>query len=109
MEISLLKVLLNIEGDDSQDELLTALLTRSQHRINGYTGDTTFPEELNWVAEELTIKRYNKLSAEGLESEGISGIVHKFETDMLGEFTETLDRYIQVRDGRSGGKRLVML
>jgi hypothetical protein len=100
-----LKILLGIT-DDTQDALLTVLKDHVQKRICTYIGQSDFPTELNWVADEVSVKRYNRLS-----SEGISGITHKFEESMLTEFKAELDLYIVRNSGSTGGtgSRLVML
>lgn len=107
-----LKILLNID-DDSEDTLLTTIKEHAQSKIRAYLKvdpSSDFPVILDWVSDELTVKRYNKLSAEGLGSEGISGVVHDFEEDELKEYKPVLDNYLRftVIDGNTKGK-LVML
>ncbi len=110
MDIARLKMLLTIE-DNSEDSLLMLLKEHSQWKIKAYlqlTEADVFPVVLDWVADEVTAKRYNKLSAEGLLSEGISGITHKFEDDFLKEFKDVLDNYIRFNLPNTTKGRLVM-
>ena len=111
MSLTNLKLLLSIDVlDTTQDALLTVLKDYVQKRIMTYVGATVFPVALDWIADEVTIKRYNKLSAEGLLQEGISGIIHKFEDSLLAEFKGELDAYKAVNGGVIGvmDGRLVM-
>jgi hypothetical protein len=107
MAIDNLKTILGIT-DTSEDAILTVLKGYAEKRITSYVGDTTFPSELDWIADEVSVKRYNKLSAEGLLSEGISGITHKFEENMLAEFKDELDQYIARNSSTGGSAKLVM-
>ena len=111
IDITRLKILLNIE-DDSEDDLLVILKEHSQWKIKAYLQidqEEEFPMILDWVADEVTAKRYNKLSAEGLLSEGISGVTHTFEEDFLKEFIPVLDNYIRHMKPTTKKGRLVML
>lgn len=110
MDLENLKLILGID-DDSQDTLLTVLKEWVQKRIMSKIGAVTFPTVLDWVADEVTIKRFNRLSAEGLLSEGISGIAHKFEDNPLAEFKEVLENYVASQNGSTptGSSRMVMM
>lgn len=77
-----LRLMLNMENDSSKDELLTQLLQFASSRIIIATGSTALPANLQWIAIELAVKRYNKLGYEGLTSESIEGLVNRsFEAD----------------------------
>lgn len=112
-DITRLKILLNIdELDTTEDELLEVLKEHSQWKIKAYLQLdelTPFPLTLEWVADELTAKRYNKLSGEGLLAEGVGGVTHTFEDDFLKEFIPVLDNYIAHFKPSTKKGRLVML
>lgn len=111
VDISRLKVLLNID-DGEEYNLLTMLKEHSQWKIKAYlrlSEEEEFPEILDWVADEITVKRYNRLSAEGLLSEGLSGVTHNFEEDIMVEFYPVLDNYLRHNPTTYPKGRLVML
>lgn len=112
IDLARLKILLNIDSDDTtEDELLTTLKENAQSRIKAYIQvdpSSDFPVVLDWVADELTVKRFNKLAVEGLQSEGVSGATMTFVLDDLKEFTPVLDNYVRFT-GEGGKGRLVML
>ena len=109
MDLLKVKLLLGVEpADDSQDTLLDAIADIAVTRILAYIGETELPTALEWIATELVIKRYNRLTAEGLVTEGVNGITHKWETDALDEYRPELDAYVK-RNSGTGGARLVML
>jgi hypothetical protein len=111
VELTRLKIILGFD-DDTEDALLTVLKENAQTHIKAYiqVAETSdFPVILDWVADEITVKRYNRLSAEGLVTEGIVGIVHTYETDYLSEYFEVLDNYLRHTLEPTSKRRLVML
>lgn len=111
VDITRLKILLSID-DETEDELLLVLKEHAQWKIKAYLHLdelTPFPLSLEWVADEVTAKRYNKLSAEGLMAEGISGATYTFEDDFLKEFIPVLDNYIRQNKTVTNKGKLVMM
>ena len=87
-----LKVKLSLT-DNEQDALLEILLEDASNSICLYISQDTLPEKLQWVAEEITIKRYRKIGSEGLKAESIDVIKNDFESNPIGEYKKFLDEY----------------
>lgn len=93
MTLDNLKILLNLTEDDSQDEILTILLTNAVSTVNVYLGVQELPKELEFVAEQLAIIKYNKLGSEGIQTEKIDVLSTTYQADELASFKTVLDSY----------------
>ena len=92
MTLDNIKILLGLE-DDSQDIILAILLTNAVSTINVYLGVTELPNELEFVAEQLAIIKYNKLGSEGISTEKIDVLSTTYQADELASFKTILDSY----------------
>lgn len=87
-----LKLKLGLE-DESQDDILAVLVDDASNLICLYLSIDTLPNSLNFIAEEIAIKRFRKIGSEGLTSESIDVISSSFESDSLAEYKPLLDEY----------------
>lgn len=92
MTLDNIKILLGIE-DNSQDIILTILLSNAVSTINVYLGVTELPQELNFVAEQLAVIKFNKLGSEGIQTEKIDVLSTTYQADELASFKAVLDIY----------------
>nr|DAP80540.1 MAG TPA: PORTAL PROTEIN, 15 PROTEIN, HEAD PROTEIN, VIRAL INFECTION, TAILED.2A [Caudoviricetes sp.] len=87
-----IKLKLGLE-DDAQDDLLSIFIDDASKLICLYISTETLPVNLNFIAEEIAIKRFRKIGSEGLTSESIDVIQSSFESDTLTEYKPLLDEY----------------
>ena len=106
MTLDNVKVLLSLTDDSSQDELLTVLLNNVVSTIILYLGVEDIPDELTFIAEQMTVIKYRRIGAEGIDTEKIDVLSTKYIADDLKPFISMLDRY---KDNNLGGRRLRML
>ena len=106
MTLDNVKVLLSLTDDSSQDELLTVLLNNAVSTIILYLGVEDIPDELTFIAEQMTVIKYRRIGAEGIDTEKIDVVSTKYIADDLKPFISMLDRY---KDNNLGGRRLRML
>ena len=106
MTLDNVKVLLSLTDDSSQDELLTVLLNNAVSTIILYLGVEDIPDELTFIAEQMTVIKYRRIGAEGIDTEKIDVLSTKYIADDLKPFISMLDRY---KDKNLGGRRLRML
>ncbi|MGM9543627.1 MAG: phage head-tail connector protein [Romboutsia timonensis] len=106
MTLDNVKILLSLTDDDSQDVLLAILMTNAINTILLFLGLDTFPAELSFIAEQMTVVKYRRLGAEGIDTEKIDVLSTKYTSDDLNPFKELL---IQYKLNSLGGKRLRML
>ena len=106
MTLDNIKVLLSLTDDSSQDGLLTVLLNNAVSTIILYLGVEDIPDELTFIAEQMTVIKYRRIGAEGIDTEKIDVLSTKYIADDLKPFISMLDRY---KDNNLGGRRLRML
>ena len=106
MTLDNVKVLLSLTDDSSQDELLTVLINNAVSTIILYLGVEDIPDELTFIAEQMTVIKYRRIGAEGIDTEKIDVLSTKYIADDLKPFISMLDRY---KDNNLGGRRLRML
>src|SRR5690606_23881902 len=66
-----IKTLLGIE-DTLQDDVLDIIIENVSKHLKAMIGKE-IPEELNFIVEEITIRRFNRLGTEGMKSESVEG------------------------------------
>lgn len=100
-----IKVLLSI-NDDTKDNVLNILLEQAIDTICIYLGITDFPAELDFVAEQMVIVRYNRLGAEGITTEKIDVLstTYSYNIDELAPYKKILDNYSLFNLDNGGGK-----
>lgn len=85
--LSRIKIMLGIE-DDLQDELLDILVSNVTNHLRSLLSKDV-PEELEFIVEEITVRRFNRLGTEGMQSESVEGHSISFY-DLADEFTPYL-------------------
>ena len=108
MDLMNIKILLNLQDDDSKDNILTILCTNAMQTLCVYLGITSLPRELNFVAEQLVITRYNRLVSEGIQTEKIDVLstTYVYNQDELAPFKTILEKY---KENNQKSKRLKLL
>ncbi len=77
------KTVLGIE-DELQNDVLTILIGNVTSHLKGLLGKEV-PKELNYIIEEITIRRFNRVGTEGMRSESVEG--HRIDFyDLKDEF-----------------------
>ena len=66
-----IKTLLGIE-DTLQDDVLNIIIENVSKHLKVMLGKE-IPEDLNFIVEEITIRRFNRLGTEGMKSESVEG------------------------------------
>ncbi|MGM9544120.1 MAG: phage head-tail connector protein [Romboutsia timonensis] len=102
------KNLLNLIEDDSRDDLLKSIINNVYGRLLTYTGYTVLPKQLVWIVVELTCSRYNLLGSEGVHSELNEGIQYIYNSNLLDEYREEIDRFV-ANNPPSNRKRFRMM
>ena len=105
MDISKIKIKLGL-ADNSQDELLAILLSDATNYMQVYLETQTIPWELEFIAEEVTIKRYRRIGAEGISTEKIDVLSTTYKSDDFYEYKPLMKQY---RANNTRIKRLRML
>ena len=100
------KTLLSIK-DTAHDELLSKIIDNTEKRLLTFlpADETQVPDGISFIIEEVAVKRYNRIGAEGMTSETLDGHSTKFNDDDFEEFISFIERlYPQNRGSYSKGK-----
>ena len=90
------KLLLGIESLD-RDDLLKLLIKTAETQLMGRlasAGVDAIPDELHYIAVELTVARYNRIGSEGMESESVEGHSAKYLTDDFAPYEKAISTYL---------------
>lgn len=83
-----IKTLLGIE-DSKQDAVLNIIIENVTSHLKGLLGKQP-PEDLNYIIEEIVIRRFNRIGTEGMKSESVEGHNITFY-DLKDEFVPYMD------------------
>lgn len=108
MDISNIKLKLGLKEDSSEDKLLTVLLSDAANYISIYLEGNEIPKQLEYIAEEVAIKRYRRIGAEGITTEKIDVLSTTYSTGDFNDYLGILDLY-KKNNIKSKTKRLRML
>lgn len=82
--LSRIKTMLGIK-DNLQDEVLNVLISNVSSHLKALLGKE-IPSHLEYIVEEITVRRFNRLGTEGMQSESVEGHSVTFY-DLSKEFT----------------------
>lgn len=83
------KTMLSIT-DNKQDDIIKNIINNTEQRLLVKLPDhlKEVPDKLNFIVEEVAIKRFNRIGAEGMSTESVDGRTNTF---INGDFDEYLD------------------
>lgn len=103
--IESVKTVLGIK-DSLQSDVLTVLISNVESRLKVWLKQhaelDSIPTELNFIVEELTVQRYNRMGAEGAKSESVEGRSMTFQEDDFKPYLSILETYIPVQAEKTG-------
>lgn len=84
--------------DDLQDNVIDIIIRNIESRLTvwfkKHTNLEGIPAELQFIVEEMTINRFNRLGSEGMESESVEGHSVSFKEDDFKPYLNILEFYI---------------
>ena len=94
----------SLTGDNPQVEAIySKIAERLLHRIK----ETEIPLELEYIVEEATIRRFNRIGSEGMKSESVEGHSVTYDmSDVLDPYESAINDYLEglkPDDGRKKG------
>ena len=86
------KKLLSI-NDDKQDELLEIIISNTEKRLISLLplDIEQVPDRLEYIVEEVAVKRFNRVGAEGMTQESIDGRSNTFQSNDFDEYMDVID------------------
>ena len=93
--MSLMDAILILDVNDKRVSQIHTMVTKRVLMILASYGieASVVPADLDYVVTELTIARYNRIGAEGMESESDSGYSIKFVDDDINQFRTDIEVY----------------
>ena len=85
-----------LTGDNPQVEAIySKIAERLLHRIK----ETEIPLELEYIVEEATIRRFNRIGSEGMKSESVEGhSVTYLDGDELAPYESAIVAYLEAQE-----------
>ncbi|WP_450626406.1 phage head-tail connector protein [Streptomyces sp. NPDC001193] len=97
------KKLLSI-NDDKQDELLEIIINNTEKRLISLLPLETeeIPERLEYIVEEVSVKRFNRVGAEGMTQESIDGRSNTFQSNDFDEYMDVINALFPKETSKRG-------
>ncbi|MBM6047967.1 phage head-tail connector protein [Staphylococcus epidermidis] len=97
------KMLLSID-DDKQDELLEIIINNTEKRLISLlpVDIEEVPERLEYIIEEVAVKRFNRVGAEGMTQESIDGRSNTFQSNDFDEYMDVIDALFPKETSKRG-------
>ncbi|GGJ85991.1 hypothetical protein GCM10007063_05590 [Lentibacillus kapialis] len=96
------KTVLGID-DQLQDDVINLLIQNVESRLKVWLKQhadmTEIPDELQFIVEEMTVARFQRLGSEGMSSESVEGHSVSFTEDDFAPYLSILETYIPKNDG----------
>jgi len=107
LELSDLKTMLQIK-DNKRDDILNLIIKNTTQALAfklGLKAGVSIPDVLDYIALEVSVKRYNRLANEGMSSYTQEGQSITFSANDFDEFANDIDAWKDengVKDNNSG-------
>lgn len=100
------RVQLRLQGDPKADDtaMIQELCDLATVRICLRVGDTELPAILEPIAADVVVKLFRRWNYEGISSEGADTISTTFVEDVLSEYADEFQGYIDQKKTQSGAK-----
>ena len=97
------KLLLSI-NDNVQDELLKRIIDNTEKRLISLlpVDIEEVPDRLEYIIEEVSVKRFNRVGAEGMTQESVDGRSNTFQANDFNEYMDVIDQYTPRTTGKRG-------
>lgn len=98
MDITRIKSILGIE-DDHIDGQINAIASVTQERLSFLLGGVAeIPKDMAYIADEVTIRRFNRIGSEGLSSHSVEGEAMTWDDDDFAPYMADIERYLASDD-----------
>lgn len=81
--------------DELQDVMITDILNITEARLKRKLNTTeSIPSEMEYIVIEVSIKRFNRIGAEGMTKKTLEGLTQEFSEDDFKEFESDIAEYL---------------
>lgn len=99
--IEQVKALLGIT-DNGQDDKLRAILGMVSSRLCLLLDEVQIPEELEFIAVEVAVMRFNRIGSEGMASHSVGGESISYQSGDFEEYMPLIDTWKRDKKGSPG-------
>ena len=97
---SQIKILLNI-SDTAQDDLIDLIISRTQDRLRVLLSlgtDTEIPDALEYIVEDVSVRRFNRIGSEGLSSHSVEGETMSWPENDFAPYQDDIQAYLDAQE-----------
>lgn len=101
-----IKTLLNI-SDTAQDELIDLIISRTQDRLRVLlciASDKDIPDQLEYIVEDVSVRRFNRIGSEGLASHSVEGETMSWPENDFAPYQDDIQAYLDAQEDPSTKK-----
>ncbi|MHC3758885.1 phage head-tail connector protein [Staphylococcus succinus] len=86
------KLLIGLQ-DKTQDAQINKIIEVTEKRLISLLPKevTIVPDELQYIVEEVAVKRYNRIGAEGMDSESVDGRSSSYQPNDFDEYLSIIE------------------
>ena len=100
-----LKLMLGIDASDtSVDDKLKLIISAATSRLRLLLGGAEPPESLDYIVLEVSIRRYNRIGSEGMESHTVEGESISFSDSDFSGFEDDIQAYLETQKSSAKGR-----
>lgn len=104
-----LKLFLGIdENDEEKNRLLTLIVSGVTSRLKLLLGGIEPPEEMDYIIQEVSIIRYNRIGSEGVTSHTVEGESQQYSSKDFAEYADEIQSWLDSqKESRKGKVRFI--
>ena len=99
-----LKIMLGITGDDLDAKLERIIELTTKRLKQKLGGVEAVPEELDYIVEEVSIIRFNRIGSEGLTSHSVEGESLTFADNDFNAYADDIQAWLDKQEDNARGK-----
>lgn len=100
-----LKIMLGIaENEADQDKRLNLIISGATARLKRRLDGIEPPEEMQDIILDISLKRFNRIGAEGMLNHAVDGESYTFTDDDLKEYEQDIQDFLEKQNGSKRGK-----
>lgn len=93
-----------ISDATTKERKIEIIQEMTSQRILNYIEQTSVPDSLAYIVDEITIKRFNRLGSEGMKSTSQEGLSMTFDDDDFLAYKDELDAWIEKNTPKNNKK-----
>jgi hypothetical protein len=95
------KLLLGLQSDD---EKLDTIVRLTESRLKALLSVKIIPDELEYIITEVSIKRFNRIGSEGVQTHSVEGESMSFNDDDFSSFSSEIQSWRDEQANQNKGK-----